>query len=330
MELLVKKNDSGTLIGYNFGKERMMFLTIYKPLEFSKTLRYYLAIYARTKLPPESEYYLQSLLKGYDGEKDWASHLNELPDDIPILYDLLFEVSQSTIQIDALCILQHKLILFEIKNFQGNFSADDEKWYSPSNKEIKNPLNQIKRAEPLLHQFLKKHQLHIPFDYYLIFVHPTFVLYGATHHEHVIFPGQIPEFMDNLKQQTFAPQRMHTKIIDTFLSHHKSDLHLLHKPVYHYDQMTKGLFCGQCGGKMKRKHKRTFSCMQCHHSATVNDIVLSNIKDYMTLFPERKVTTANIYDWIGGEVSPNAIIKILHNHFERKGVGKSIHYIEFK
>lgn len=326
----MKKNDSGTLIGYNFGKERMMFLTVYKPLEASTTLRFYRAIHSRTELPPESAYYLQSLQKGYNGEKNWATYLNELPKNIPILYDLQFEVNQSTIQIDALCILQNKLVLFEVKNFQGNFSVDGDKWYSPSHKEMKNPLNQIKRAEPLFHQFLKKYQLNMPFDYYLIFVHPTFILYGASHQEQLILPGQIPEFLDGLKQQTFSPQRLHTKIIDTLLTNHINDIHLLHKPEYHFDQMAKGLFCGVCGGKMKRKHKKTFSCMKCHHSATVNDTVLYNIQDYMALFPERKVTTANIFDWIDEEVSKRFINYFMLNKFESHGLGKSTYYKQNK
>ncbi|WP_281203166.1 nuclease-related domain-containing protein [Cytobacillus kochii] len=324
----MERNDSGILIGYNFGKERMMFLTVYKPLEASTTLRFYRAIHTRTELPPESAYYLQSLQKGYNGEKNWATYLNELPENIPILYDLQFEVNQSTIQIDALCILQNKLVLFEVKNFQGNFSVDGDKWYSPSHKEMKNPLNQIKRAEPIFHQFLKKHQLNIPFDYYLIFVHPTFILYGASHQEQLILPGQIPEFLDGLKQQTFSPQRMHTKIIDTLLTNHKNGIHLLHKPQYHFDQMVKGLFCGVCGEKMNRTHKMIFSCSGCHHPTSVNNIVLCNIQDYMTLFPERKVTTASIFEWVGGEVSANAIKKILYNNFERTGKGKSTHYIK--
>ncbi|MEK5427706.1 nuclease-related domain-containing protein [Cytobacillus sp. FSL W7-1323] len=72
--------------------------------------------------------------KGADGEIRWTTLLSELPDDIPILYDLNLEINQSIIQLDALCILQNKIVIFEIKNFSGNYTLVGDQWLSPSKK----------------------------------------------------------------------------------------------------------------------------------------------------------------------------------------------------
>lgn len=112
--------------------------------------------------------------------------------------------------------------------------------------------------EPLIHQFLKRYQLPIPFEYQLIFVNPKFILYGAKPNESIIFPGQIPPYLDSLKKQTISPTLLHTKIIETLLNNHKNKLNMLVKPEYHYEELAKGVFCNKCCGRMERVSKKLF------------------------------------------------------------------------
>ncbi|MDM5209443.1 nuclease-related domain-containing protein [Cytobacillus kochii] len=297
-----------------------------KPLYPPQQLRFLLALHARKELSSDHLHHLQAMKKGADGEIRWTTLLSELPDDIPILYDLNFEINQSIIQLDALCILQNKIVIFEIKNYSGNYTLVGDQWLSPSKKEMKSPLIQIKRNEPLIHQFLKRYQLPIPFEYHLIFVNPKFILYGAKPNENIIFPGQIPQYLDSLKKQTVSPTLLHTKIIETLLDNHKNKLNMLVKPEYHYEELAKGVFCSKCCGRMERLSKKRFKCKKCSHSGFVNDIIFNNIKDYSILFPERKIKTLDIYEWIGKQVSTAIIHRILQKNAKRLGNGRATYY----
>lgn len=297
-----------------------------KPLFLPQQLRFLNALHARKELSSGQLHHLQSMKKGADGEIRWTTLLNELPDDIPILYDLNLEINQTVFQIDALCILQNKMVIFEIKNYRGNYSIVDNQWFSPTKKEMKDPLLQIKRNETLIHQFLKKHQLPIPFDYHLIFVHPEFVLYGATPNQNVIFPGQIPAFLDTFKNQTISPTGLHTKVIDTLLTNHKSKLTMLVKPEYHYEELAKGVFCSGCCGRMMRISKKSFKCPHCSQIIVLKKVVLEMIKQYKLLFPQRKIKKSTIYDWCGKEISGDSILRVLQQNYTEKGKSRGVYY----
>ncbi|MEH7418934.1 nuclease-related domain-containing protein [Neobacillus drentensis] len=73
-----------------------------------------------------------------------------------LLNDLLLESNDSKFQIDSLMIRQEPLLLFEVKNYKGDFNYENGRFYSlASNKEIKNPLLQLERCESLLRQLLQ-------------------------------------------------------------------------------------------------------------------------------------------------------------------------------
>lgn len=297
-----------------------------KPLYLPQQLRFLTALHARKELSSDQLHHLHAMKKGIVGETQWTAYLNQLPNDIPILYDLNLEMNQTVFQIDALCILQHKMILFEIKNYSGNYSIADDKWLSPNKKEMKDPLLQIKRNELLIHQFFKKHQLPIPFDYYLIFVHPEFVLYGATADQNVILPGQISAFLTTLKNQTVTPTGLHTKIIDTLLTHHKNKLTMLVKPEYHYEELEKGVFCSGCCGRMERVSLRLFQCTKCNQANTLEKVILEMIAHFKILFPQRKITMPQIANWCGDEISTDTITRVLQRNFIQYGKGRGTYY----
>ncbi|WP_342488731.1 hypothetical protein MKX67_21075 [Cytobacillus sp. FSL W7-1323] len=72
--------------------------------------------------------------------------------------------------------------------------------------------------------------------------------------------------------------------------------------------------------------KKTFLCKKCSHSGFVNDIILNNIKDYSILFPERKIKTLDMYEWIGKQVSTAIIHRILQKNSKRFGNGRATYY----
>ncbi|MGP9041621.1 nuclease-related domain-containing protein [Cytobacillus kochii] len=297
-----------------------------KPLNPSYQLRLLRVLHFRSKLSHENEQYLKMLEKGYEGESKWRDDLQQLSPKFPILYDVLLEINHTSFQIDALCLTPHKLIALELKNYSGDFLVQDTKWYSPTNKEIKNPHLQIQRNETLLHQFLTKHKLNIAFDYLLVFVHPEFMLYDRTKKQNVILPPQIPRLLRELNQIDIQHSPFHTKIVHTFLSHHKEEMNYARKIDYCTEDLVKGVVCRECSGQMRRASLRKFHCSKCRRNISSYDALSEAIKDFIILFPSEKVTKTAIYDWCGGAISSSAIQRFLQEKYTLNGGGNYFYY----
>ena len=91
-----------------------------------------------------------NLNKGFIGEQHFDEWLHHLPDNWLILNDLLFEFSHSHFQIDSMVISNSTIYIFEVKNYDGDYYMEDDRWFSTSGAEIKNPIFQLKRTETLL------------------------------------------------------------------------------------------------------------------------------------------------------------------------------------
>jgi hypothetical protein len=125
----------------------------------------------------EKQHYL-NLKKGYEGEVKFDSLTASIDREFYILNDLLLESNNTTFQIDSLIITQESIIPCEVKNYEGDYYYQDDKFHKcTTRKEITNPLHQLKRSETLLRQLLQKHGFHLPIEGYLIFIHSEFFLY---------------------------------------------------------------------------------------------------------------------------------------------------------
>lgn len=81
----------------------------------------------------EKMYYI-NLEKGYAGEKRFDQLVTTKSDNSLILNDLTLEVNNSIFQIDSLAICEKKIHHFEVKNYEGDFYIEDNKWYSFSSR----------------------------------------------------------------------------------------------------------------------------------------------------------------------------------------------------
>ncbi|PWW27956.1 nuclease-like protein [Cytobacillus oceanisediminis] len=117
---------------------------------------------------------LSLLRKGFTGEKQFDMLLQSMPDESIILNDLLLEYSNTIFQIDSLLITGDCIYVFEIKNYEGDFYINHDKWCTTSKSEIKNPLLQLQRSESLLRRLLLDLGFNAPIKSYLIFINPEF------------------------------------------------------------------------------------------------------------------------------------------------------------
>ncbi|WP_170289447.1 nuclease-related domain-containing protein [Metabacillus lacus] len=153
------------------------------------------ALSGRIQFDSLEDKHFESLEKGYKGEQDWNQHMKCIKIGHIHLLDLLLKVHSTFLQADSLPITERTIYLFEIKNFEGNFIFENDRWYTSSKVEIPNPLNQLKRTELLLKRILQNLGFSQEIESYLIFVNPLFHLYHSPIHQSIIFYPHIPQLL---------------------------------------------------------------------------------------------------------------------------------------
>ncbi|NYV68785.1 NERD domain-containing protein [Bacillus sp. Gen3] len=294
----------------------------YKSLEL-ELLKY---LYKRMNLSEKDHLNYLNLNKGFIGEQHFDEWLHHLPDNWLILNDLLFEFSHSHFQIDSMVITNSTIYIFEVKNYDGDYYMEDDRWFSSSGSEIKNPILQLKRTETLLRKLLQDLQLNMPIKAHVIFINPEFHLYHAPRNQPIIYPTQIQRFFNRMMTTAASnTSSRHTQLAKKLISLHIEESPYTRIPEYTFEQLKKGVICARCGGFIGDFHKKLVIC-KCSYKENASTAVLRSIKEYTTLFPNNKINTNAIYEWC--KIMPKRTIsRILSQNFNIIGHGQSSYYI---
>lgn len=79
----------------------------------------------------------------------------KLTNDWLIVKDLLLESNNTVFQVDTLLISPETVYLFEVKNYEGDFYIESDRWYTISKTEINNPLLQLNEVNPCFDDYFK-------------------------------------------------------------------------------------------------------------------------------------------------------------------------------
>jgi hypothetical protein len=245
----------------------------------------------------------------------------KLESDCYIMNDLLLKVNNTLFQIDTLMIFQDIIQFFELKNYQGDYFYEKEKLYTKGKTEIKDPLLQLKRSESLLRQLLQSLRISIPIEGSVVFINPEFTLYQAPLNEPIIFPTQLNRYMKKLDTTLSRLNGTHEKLADKLMSLHIEDSPYKMLPAYNYHLLKKGVTCANCHSLLVSVEGNKCVCGHCKYEEEVESAVLRNVGEFMLLFPDRKVTTNEIFEWCGVIGSKKRINRILVKNFKSVGVG---------
>lgn len=264
--------------------------------------------------------------KGYEGELKSDEWLKGLTDHWLVLHGLLLEYDGSKFQIDTLIIAYEKMYILDVKNYEGDHYLEGDKWTTKTIPNMKNPLHQLSRCEVLFRKLLFSLGYNYPVESYLIFNNPEFHLYITLINPSIIFPTQLNRFLKKLNSRPVKlNQRYHN------LAHQLASLHIVESPYsrvppYSFSAIKKGFFCPKCLAPYFDVSKDLLICSKCSSIERVDEAVLRNVEEFILLFPGRKITTNDIYEWCGCMVSKKVIRRILSKNFRLIGHSSSSHY----
>lgn len=295
-----------------------MWTMLYKPRTKPNELIILERLNRRMKLNHKVKQDYFNLLKGYEGELLFDSFTEKIQNECFILNDLLFEVNNTTFQIDSLILFKDHIYIYEVKNFEGDYYIEADKLFRKPRFEVIHPLHQLSRCASLLRQLLLSLGYNSQINSSVVFIHPNFTLYQAPLDKPIIFQTQLKRYIENLNTLPSILTNKHKKLAEQLLALHKSESPYKRLPVYNYEQLQKGIICLKCNSFSGAVDKNKYSCNACEHKEPLDEVILRGIKEFKILFPDKKLTTNIIHDWC--QIVPERRIRnILLHHFTKIG-----------
>jgi len=300
---------------------------ILRPRVASKELLLLRSLNARARLIEKEKQQYYNLEKGYEGEVQFDRYMQQnLLQDRYIVNDLLLEKNNTKFQLDSVHIAQSTAYHFEIKNYEGDYYIESDRFFTFSGKEILNPFHQVKRSESLLRQLMNSLGFPLSLESYLIFVNPEFYLYNAPKDPSIIFPNQLNRFMRKLNMKSSVLNPKHLKLAEQLVSLNLVDDPYKRIAPYQYEQLQKGILCAQCYSVDVIVKNTKVICDHCGCSEDLDSAVVRSVEELRLLFPEVRITTSMIYDWCRVIESHKTVRRILNQNLTKYGSNKWIYY----
>jgi hypothetical protein len=307
-------------------KEKRMWTMLFKQRLEPKELTILRILNARMDLSPKYLNYYSNLDKGYIGEQKFDLLIENLSGEWLTLNDIFLEFNNKFFQIDTILIFHDVIYLLDVKNFEGDYYIESDRWYSVPKIEIMNPLEQLKRSETLFRRYLQNLGFYFTIKSHLIFINPEFYLYQAPLNQPYIFPAHLNRFLNNLSRKSFKPKDRHIKLAEQLVADHILENPFMRIPKYNYHQLKKGNTC-KSGNSFARGIQSDKLIYECGCEELVDSAILRTVEELRLLFPERKITTNNVYEWCNKIPSKKTIRRILSRNFSVAGKHNHIYFI---
>ncbi len=281
----------------------------------------------RMELTEKEKFHYLNLEKGYEGEVKFDRLAESLQQEVYIINDLLLEVNNSYFQIDTLIISQGVIHLLDIKNFQGDCYLESDKLYAvTTHREYKNPVDQLKRSATLYRQLLQNLKQNYLVEAYVIFINPEFTLYQAPLNQPIILPTQVNRFLKDLNNTPSKLNDGHKKLAQKLISLHQTNNPFTALPKYNYDQLQEGIYCKNCKSFLISIKNYDLVCGKCGCHEKVELAILRNIEEFKLLFPDRKITTQDIYNWCKLDLNRRTFCRVLKKNYSAYGNTSDTYY----
>ena len=291
--------------------------------------RQLIALKKRGHLNSNENQYLRYLNLGYEGEISFSNNFDLIMSEFcTTIHDFRFIINGSERQIDTLAIFNNKIVLFEVKNYNGNLVFQDNNFYTyKTNRLLKSPIQQINDTSDKFTQLLKQLNYSIPIEKYVIFLNNNFHLFNAPIDEMIVTNAQLPAFLENLKKNNF-PLKSHANSIRQRILMCYNEITRQCDVNYTFNTINKGIFCRLDGEKLVENGHEKYICKQCGSFYHQKDIIIEVIQDFQSLFPDEKVTYKNIYDFTDGRISYYKLRKIMNRYYERIGTSRMVYFVD--
>ena len=318
----MKKNNASLCVLISEGVKSLFC----KKREKSKKLLVLESLYVRSEFREEIKYEYFSLRKGEEIEFLFESKLVGKTDDCLVFADLNLKAGSRYFQVDFIIVQDDAASIYEIKGVTGAHVYGREYFETDKDYRPDNPLEQLTKCKNRVREIFRRYGIHLKVEGYVVFMDPGFWLYGMPKLSEFILPGQVDQHIDSIQKSTHCRVKNPQKIINALYEASIPEYPYTEYPPYTFAGMRKGLYCKECFSFAVAFIGHDYCCKKCGFCQPVREGVVDAAREFQRLFPETKITTGRIYDWLGGTVDYKRIQRTLQESFERHGKTSGTYY----
>ena len=279
------------------------------------------------KIPDQLEELYTIWKQGYIGEKEFSEILNEQKSET-WLHDLQFK-NYNQVQLDFIVVTDEAIIQFEIKNYTGDYYYENGKLFRSTGYVAKDLIHQFEVSDKTLKRIVKKYKIDRKVISYIVFINPTFTLYGDLRSRiNILLYSELHKLKDmfgaNFKYDENVwickkLKSLHQPFITSYLYFEKVE----------FSKVIGGLKCISCNKIIEPSEifnvRKYVKCKKCGTISSRYSIVLQSLKELYLLKGE-PFSINEAEKWTG--VSNSAIKRILYKKFKRIGNYKNSKYVD--
>lgn len=279
------------------------------------------------KIPDQLEELYAIWKQGYIGEKEFSEILNEQKSET-WLHDLQFK-NYNQVQLDFIVVTDEAIIQFEIKNYTGDYYYENGKLFRSTGYVAKDLIHQFEVSDKTLKRIVKKYKIDRKVISYIVFINPTFTLYGDLRSRiNILLYSELHKLKDmfgaNFKYDENVwickkLKSLHQPFITSYLYFEKVE----------FSKVIGGLKCISCNKIIEPSEifnvRKYVKCKKCGTISSRYSIVLQSLKELYLLKGE-PFSINEAEKWTG--VSNSAIKRILYKKFKRIGNYKNSKYVD--
>jgi len=265
-------------------------------------------------------------LKGYQGEVQFDAYLENLQFDCLIMNDLRLKESGNMIQIDSLILTSDVIYLYEIKNYSGSYDYKDDALHGRLDFVIADPLTQIHKTQPFLHNLVRKLGSKKVVKTQIIFIEPDFYLYDLPRDKPFMFANQLTREFDSMEKRHSTIKKSDKRLANQLGQLHITDYRPIDLPEYDYSNLKKGVTCPNCFSFDHIDTRKNRICTCCGYKETISEAIKRSTENFQLLFPEVSITKQLIYDWCGKVYDEQRVQRVLRRNYISHGSYRSTYY----
>lgn len=273
--------------------------------------RYSLSVYEKEEL--------QKLEAGFKGEllfdgiiEDFISGTNIIhmkdynfyPEDIDARLMTRSKDDVAHVQLDNLVIAKDFLYTFEIKNYNFDLFYEDSKWYFENGNEFSDPLMQVARQRNMMNRLLGSFGHRVRMFNVLVFINKHQTIFNLPSKSEIIVRSNLHK---KLSKAMVANHYDYSYLLGNLESRRLFDLKYQGDAIVDFRDLKKGVFCKQCGERLRRLHRYKFKCKQCVIESSVLENLNQLIIELNTLNRTWTITPSLIQQYSNGEISEYCI-----------------------
>lgn len=284
------------------------------------------SLYYRTTLSFENQRRYENQRRGFEGEQYFDHFMNHAKQRGLVISDLFLSSQETNYQMDAVLILRNLVVIYEVKNFSGEYTYNKGMLFSKSGHSIQSPVGQVERKKSYLHNWLLRNNYPHSIESYVVFINPDFYIYNLPSTDSMLFVGQLERHFNELAQRTSTILAQDKKLAQTLVQHHNENYRPDNLPSYEFQDLRKGVLCKNCFSFECENTRQTRICKVCGYKEKIADAIYRTVLEFQLLFPKIPVTVQTVFDWCGGVYSKYRIKYILQANMTCHNKGPKSYY----